>query len=159
MSYPVAKQTAIGVRITFGAARSTVQWMVIREILLLACTGVLIGIPVPLIGARLVAALEDPHLLSMVLYDVSSFDPVSVGMALLLHGLRRLWCRLFTGAARITSQTDDCIPRGVARVNCLFSSAWFERWKLLLCRLKKQQALQLAQIIFGAIENNLSPRI
>jgi hypothetical protein len=81
---------------SYTAARQTRNWSanrikcrafdraldVIRGILLFACTGVLIGIPVALIGAHLVSALEDAHVLSMVLYHVNCFDPGSVGRAL-----------------------------------------------------------------------------
>ncbi len=85
MSYAVVRRThEIGVRIALGAARSTVQWMILREILTLAGVGLLIGVPVALIGANLVVKLEDPHLMSRVLYGVGPFDPASVGVALCL---------------------------------------------------------------------------
>jgi ABC-type antimicrobial peptide transport system permease subunit len=71
MSYAVARRTReIGVRIALGAARGNVQWMILREILLLACSGFLIGIPIALFGADLIVKLEDPHLLSRVLFGV-----------------------------------------------------------------------------------------
>jgi ABC-type antimicrobial peptide transport system permease subunit len=57
---------------------------VLRENLILACTGVLIGIPVALLGGHLVVKLEEPHLLSKVLFGVGSFDPWSVGLGLFL---------------------------------------------------------------------------
>lgn len=83
LSYAVAKRTReIGVRIALGAARSNVLWMVLRENLRLACAGVLIGIPIALLGGQLVVKLEDPHLLSRVLYGVGAFDPVSVAVGL-----------------------------------------------------------------------------
>jgi predicted permease len=85
MSYAVASRTReIGVRIALGAARSSVQWLVLRENLVRASTGVLIGIPFALLGAQLVVKLEDPHLLSRVLYGVGPFDPLAVGLGLLL---------------------------------------------------------------------------
>ena len=67
-----------------GAARSSVQWLVLRENLTLASTGVLIGIPVALVGAKLVVKLEDPHLLSRVLYGVGPFDLLSLGVGLVV---------------------------------------------------------------------------
>jgi predicted permease len=83
MSYTVARRTReIGVRIALGAARSSVQWLVLKENLTLACTGVLIGVPFALLGAQLVVKLEDPHLLSRILYGVGPFDPLSVGLGL-----------------------------------------------------------------------------
>jgi ABC-type antimicrobial peptide transport system permease subunit len=83
LSYTVARRTReIGVRIALGAVRSSVLWLVLRENLRLACTGVLIGIPIALLGGQLVVKLEDPHLLSRVLYAVGPFDPFSVALGL-----------------------------------------------------------------------------
>lgn len=85
MSYAVARRTnEIGVRMALGAGRSDVQWMVIREILALAAAGLLFGIPVALLGANLVAKLEDPHLLSRILFGVGPNDPVSLAAGGLL---------------------------------------------------------------------------
>lgn len=85
MSYAVARRTReIGVRIALGAARSAVQWMILRESLTLAGVGLVIGVPVALAEADLIVKLENPQLLSRVLYGVGSFDPLSVGVALCL---------------------------------------------------------------------------
>ena len=85
MSYSVARRTnEIGVRMALGAARSDVQWMVLREIVALAATGLLIGIPIALLGVNLIVKLEDPHLLSRILYGVGPNDPVSLALAMLL---------------------------------------------------------------------------
>jgi predicted permease len=85
MSYAVARRTReIGVRIALGAAPSSVQWLVLRENLIRAATGVLIGIPIAFVGAQLVVKLEDPHLLSRVLYGVGPFDLLSVALGLFL---------------------------------------------------------------------------
>jgi predicted permease len=85
VSYAVARRTKeIGVRMALGAPRSRVQWMVMREILLLAGGGLLIGIPVTLLGANLVAKLEDPHLMGRILFGVGPDDPASLGAAMLL---------------------------------------------------------------------------
>jgi len=83
LSYAVARRTReIGVRIALGAARPSVLWLILRENLRLASTGVLIGIPVAFLGGQLVTKLEDPHLLSRVLYAVGPFDPFSVAVGL-----------------------------------------------------------------------------
>ncbi len=83
LSYAVARRTReIGVRIALGAARSSVLWLIMRENLSLACTGILIGIPVALLGGELVVKFEDPRSLSRVLYAVGPFDPLSVAIGL-----------------------------------------------------------------------------
>ncbi len=85
LSYAVAQRTReIGVRIALGAARSAVQWMILREILAIAGVGLLIGVPVAVAGANVVVKLQDPQLLSRVLYGVGPFDPLSAGIALCL---------------------------------------------------------------------------
>ena len=85
MSYSVARRTSeIGVRMALGAGRAAVQWMVMREILALAAVGLALGIPVALLGANLVAKLEDPHLLSRILFGVGPDDPLALAAAVLL---------------------------------------------------------------------------
>jgi predicted permease len=85
MSYAVARRTSeIGVRMALGAGRAAVQWMVMREILVLAVLGLAIGIPVALLGANLVAKLEDPHLMSRILFGVGPNDPLALAAAVLL---------------------------------------------------------------------------
>jgi len=85
MSYSVARRTSeIGVRMALGAGRAAVQWMVMREILALAAVGLALGIPVALLGANLVAKLEDPHLLSRILFGVGPDDPLALAAAILL---------------------------------------------------------------------------
>ncbi len=85
MSFAVARRTReMGVRIALGATRSSVQWMILKEILTLAGVGLLIGVPVSLAGTNLVLKLQDPRLMSRVLYGVGPFDPASVSAALCL---------------------------------------------------------------------------
>jgi predicted permease len=85
MSYAVARRTnEIGVRMALGAARSSVQWMVLREIFSLTAAGLVIGIPIALLGASVVVKLEDPHLMSRVLYGVHANDPFALTSAVLL---------------------------------------------------------------------------
>jgi len=58
MSYMVGRRTnEIGIRIAIGASRSSVRWLVMREIILLALIGIAIGVPATLAGSRIVANL------------------------------------------------------------------------------------------------------
>lgn len=58
MSYMVGKRTSeIGIRIAIGASRSSVRWLVLREIVLLTAIGIAIGVPVAIAGGRIVATM------------------------------------------------------------------------------------------------------
>ncbi|HEY6445367.1 MAG TPA: FtsX-like permease family protein [Acidobacteriaceae bacterium] len=62
MSCTVARRTSeIGVRMARGAGRLRVQWMVLREILALAALGLIIGIPVALLGMNRQTRRPPPH--------------------------------------------------------------------------------------------------
>jgi predicted permease len=79
MSYAVTRRTnEIGVRMALGAGRDSVLWLVMREILVLASAGLAIGIPIAWGGAVLIVKLEDPHLLSNILFGLGPNDPVSL---------------------------------------------------------------------------------
>jgi predicted permease len=68
MSFNVARRSSeIGIRIALGATGSGVQWMVLRESLAILAAGMVIGVPIALVAARLVRAQ---------LYQMSPFDPV-----------------------------------------------------------------------------------
>jgi macrolide transport system ATP-binding/permease protein len=55
MSYGVARRTGeIGVRMALGARRTTVTWMVMRDVLTLAAIGLAISVPLALAGSRFV---------------------------------------------------------------------------------------------------------
>jgi ABC-type antimicrobial peptide transport system permease subunit len=70
MSYVVSRRTSeIGIRMALGAQRSTVRWLVMREIVVLVAVGVVIGVPAALAGNRLVAHM---------LYQVGSNDGASL---------------------------------------------------------------------------------
>jgi predicted permease len=70
LSYAVARRTSeIGVRMALGARRSSVLWLILREILVLVAIGIAIGIPV---------ALEGNHLVAALLYGLSPADPGSL---------------------------------------------------------------------------------
>ena len=58
LAYSVARRTPeIGLRMALGAARGRVQWMVLRESLVLSAIGLLVGVPLALAGTRVLAAL------------------------------------------------------------------------------------------------------
>ncbi len=73
MSYLVSRRTnEIGIRMALGADPVRVRWMVLKEMLRLLLAGVAIGIPVTLVGERLVHAL---------LFGLGSLDWVSLAGA------------------------------------------------------------------------------
>src|SRR5664279_3489964 len=75
MAFLVARRTReIGLRMALGAETGSVIWLVVREVLLLAGIGVLVGLPVSLAVTRLLASL---------LYGVNPNDPVSIVLATL----------------------------------------------------------------------------
>jgi predicted permease len=75
-AYSVARRTnEIGVRMALGANRSHVVGMVMRRALVLVAIGLAIGIPVALLGGRLMRTQ---------LYGVSTYDPLTLGGAVLV---------------------------------------------------------------------------
>ena len=77
MSYTVSRRTReIGVRVAFGASSGHIRWLIIREVLVIAASGVAIGLP---------AAWWLGRYVSTQLYGVKSTDAVAiVGATLLL---------------------------------------------------------------------------
>ena len=76
MSYVVSRRTnEIGIRMALGAPRSSVSWLVMREILHLVAIGVAIGIPAAFAGDRLVANM---------LYGVAGTDLQNLTVAVVL---------------------------------------------------------------------------
>jgi ABC-type antimicrobial peptide transport system permease subunit len=79
MSYTVAGRTReIGVRIALGAQRSDVVRLVLREGLLLVAAGIVIGIPLALVGSRV---------LQSFLFELKSTDPLSLIAVVLTLGM------------------------------------------------------------------------
>jgi predicted permease len=75
-AYSVARRTnEIGVRMALGANRSHVVVMVMRRALVLVAIGLAIGIPVALLGGRLMRTQ---------LYGVSTYDPLTLGGAVVV---------------------------------------------------------------------------
>jgi predicted permease len=76
MAYTVTRRTTeIGIRIALGATGSKVQWLVLRESLLMVIAGLIAGLPAAYLLTRLVKTL---------LYGVTPTDPVSFVAALIL---------------------------------------------------------------------------
>lgn len=76
MAFMVARRTKeIGVRMALGAARRSVVWMVMKEVLLLLGIGLAAGVPAAIALGRYVSAQ---------LYGVKANDPWVAGMAVLL---------------------------------------------------------------------------
>jgi putative ABC transport system permease protein len=73
ISYAVRRRTAeLGIRIALGADRAAVQWLIVREALLLVLLGGAIGLPLAFLAARAVGSL---------LYATAPSDPVAYGSA------------------------------------------------------------------------------
>ena len=76
MSHSVTRRTReIGIRMTLGARRGAVIWLVMRETLLLLAIGTAIGVP---------AAFALTSLASSLLYDIKPTDPIATTGAVLL---------------------------------------------------------------------------
>ena len=77
-AYSVARRTnEIGVRMALGANRSNVIAMVMRRAIVLVAIGLAVGIPVSLVGGRLMRSQ---------LYGVSIYDPLTLAGAVLVLG-------------------------------------------------------------------------
>jgi ABC-type antimicrobial peptide transport system permease subunit len=75
-SYAVARRTSeIGLRMALGADRGNVVGLVLRGAFVQIAIGLIIGIPVALLGGRLMASQ---------LFAVRSWDPVSIGIAIVI---------------------------------------------------------------------------
>ena len=73
MSYTVSRRTReIGLRMALGAARASVLWMVLREVITLTAAGILLGVP---------AALALSRLIESQLFGLSSTDPLTLSLA------------------------------------------------------------------------------
>jgi predicted permease len=76
MSYSVTQRTReIGVRMALGSQRAGILRLILSQSMILAVTGVMIGIPCALFATRLI---------THVLFGVSAADPLTYGMAALV---------------------------------------------------------------------------
>lgn len=83
LSYSVARRTSeIGIRMAIGAQRAGVLWMVLQDCLVLIGAGVVLGLPMALMGTRWIKSL---------LFGVSAADPLAIGGAVLLIVLLALF--------------------------------------------------------------------
>jgi predicted permease len=71
----------IGIRMALGATRRDVQWLVLRDTLMLVIVGVVTGIPAALAGARLLAT---------ELYEVTPNDPFTVSLGVVMLSVAAL---------------------------------------------------------------------
>ena len=99
MAYSVNERThEIGVRMALGARQGDVVWMVVRRGLILTGTGLLIGLPVTLALARMLAN---------VIFGVNEYDPQMFGTGLaVLAGAAFLACYI---PARRATRVDPMI--------------------------------------------------
>ncbi len=73
LAYNVARRTReIGLRVALGAQRGGIAWLVLRETVALAAAGALLGVPIVLAAARLVASF---------LFGVEPRDPATIAVA------------------------------------------------------------------------------
>jgi predicted permease len=73
MAYNVARRTnEIGIRMALGAERRRLMWMVLRDVLVMAAAGLVIGVPV---------AYASSHVVESFLFGLKANDPVVLASA------------------------------------------------------------------------------
>jgi ABC-type antimicrobial peptide transport system permease subunit len=88
------QQRELGIRMALGATASEVRRMVLRQALLVAGAGTLVGLVASIVGSRL---------LTSMLFQVTPFDPTT------LAGVAGLLLIIATGAAYIPAQRATAI--------------------------------------------------
>jgi ABC-type antimicrobial peptide transport system permease subunit len=79
MSYSVARRTReIGIRMALGAERTSVLWLVLREVALMVGAGVAIGVPLAFALSRIVQSQ---------LFELSAHDPLALAGAAAILGV------------------------------------------------------------------------
>jgi macrolide transport system ATP-binding/permease protein len=72
VAFHVARRTnEIGIRMTLGAQRGRIVWMVVRQVLGLTAAGLALGVPLALTGS---------HYVKSLLFGIESHDPVAIGI-------------------------------------------------------------------------------
>jgi putative ABC transport system permease protein len=95
IAHSVSSRTReIGIRIAIGAGVRDVMWMVLRHGMIVTALGVAIGLPLAIVGSRLIRGL---------LFEVSPTDPVALGASTVLLALTGLAAGLWPArrAARL----------------------------------------------------------
>ena len=93
VAYSVRQRTQeIGIRLTLGASRGRIQRQVVRDGLLLAISGALLGVAIAVPGGRLIDGL---------LFGISPLDPIAFGAVLLVSIVTGLLA-VYVPAARAT---------------------------------------------------------
>jgi ABC-type antimicrobial peptide transport system permease subunit len=99
MTYNVARRThEIGVRMALGAQNREVQWMILRESLLLLGIGVILGVPATMAATRLVGAQ---------LFGLTPSDPATFVAAVLAISTVALLAAYFP--ARRATRVDPMV--------------------------------------------------
>jgi predicted permease len=99
VAFNVARRTnEIGIRMTLGAQRRRIVWMVLRDVLVLTAVGVAIGVPLALAASRYVRSW---------LYGIEPHDPPAIGIAV----VALLVCGVTAGLmpARRASRIDPMV--------------------------------------------------
>jgi predicted permease len=102
-SYAVARRTSeIGVRVAVGARRGQILWMILRQVLVLAAVGLVIGVPISLAAAPVVGSL---------LYGVAPNDVLTVAGAAVV--MLAVTCAAGLLPARRAARVDAMVALGV----------------------------------------------
>jgi ABC-type lipoprotein release transport system permease subunit len=105
MSYTVSRRRReIGVRVVFGASAGNIRWLVIREVLVIAATGIALALPAAWWLARYV---------STQLYGVEPTDPITFAGATVLLTVVAALAGLIPSSRQAGS--DGRTPRRVGR--------------------------------------------
>ncbi len=99
VAFNVSRRTnEIGIRMTLGARRLAIVWMILRDVLVMTIAGLAIGVPLALAGSRYVRSL---------LYGIEPTDAVSIAIGI----IALVTCGLIAGAvpAHRASRIDPMV--------------------------------------------------